>query len=476
MASAIKNTFYYTLGTVVKSAAAFVLLPLYANILGAEQYGVLNLLQTFSTILGTLMTFATERSLYRMYHDYASEEEKRILLSTVFWAINLFSIVIILCTISVGGYIVNYLGNVNVYTALLPTVLYTFLMALINYSQVLMQVEQKGRSFLIVSMLVLVTYNAISILFLYFYDRTVESLIYGNVIANLIVLPVAFMNIRKRISFQLSFRILADTLKFSLPIFFSIVFSWVLNMTDRLFIANMGSMYDAGLYSLASKLGQFAILACGAIYQAYTPYFYDTINRDGSTEFLEKTAQSNKYITLFVCIVVVCLVYATKPLLLLFFNVEFYDSLYYVYLLAIGILFNQIGGMFNMMVYQQKKSVQMAIVTVSCGIISLVMNYILIPRYGSLASGYTQVVVNMLLCISVYALAKKYLYIPVGREVVLAFIPFFVAGGIVDSIGFGVVLNIISKLLLFTLCLLYCYRKQFIPIALVNKYIAKIKH
>ena len=56
MSSAIKNSAYYAIGSVIKTASSFLLLPLFANILGAEQYGVFNALQTFSAILGTLMT------------------------------------------------------------------------------------------------------------------------------------------------------------------------------------------------------------------------------------------------------------------------------------------------------------------------------------------------------------------------------------------------------------------------------------
>ena len=100
MSSAIKNSAYYAIGSVIKTASSFLLLPLFANILGAEQYGVFNVLQTFSAILGTLMTMATERSLYRLLYDYKTASDRIIFLSTTFWTINIISgILFFICLI-----------------------------------------------------------------------------------------------------------------------------------------------------------------------------------------------------------------------------------------------------------------------------------------------------------------------------------------------------------------------------------------
>lgn len=166
MASAIKNSAYYAIGSVIKAATSFLLLPLFANILGAEQYGIFNVLQTFSSILGTLMTFATERSLYRLLYDYKTEDGRIKFLSTTFWAINIISSFIIVLCLCFGSFISSFVGNVDIYRVLLPVILYTFLMALINYTQILMQIEQKGGIYLKISLMILIIYNITSLLFL----------------------------------------------------------------------------------------------------------------------------------------------------------------------------------------------------------------------------------------------------------------------------------------------------------------------
>ena len=76
MNKALKNTIFYTIGSLAKAAASFVLLPIYANMLGTEQYGIYGILQPFSIILATFMTLATERSIYRLYYDYKDNKKK----------------------------------------------------------------------------------------------------------------------------------------------------------------------------------------------------------------------------------------------------------------------------------------------------------------------------------------------------------------------------------------------------------------
>ena len=162
MSRAINNAFYYTIGSLVKAFTSFLLLPIFANILGSAQFGVLSLLQSFSSVLAIFMTFGVERSLYRLYYDYKNEESRNLFLSTLFWSINATSLIIIILSIICAHQLSNILGGVDSYRVVLPVIIYTFFQALINYSQIIMQVEQKGKSFLLVSMLLMISYNLVT--------------------------------------------------------------------------------------------------------------------------------------------------------------------------------------------------------------------------------------------------------------------------------------------------------------------------
>lgn len=475
MASALKNTFYYTIGSLVKATTSFLLLPLFANILGAEQYGILNLLQTFSSVLGVLMTFAIERSLFRLYYDYKTEDDRICFLSTVFWAITIISTAVVLMTIFTGGYIVSYLGNVDVVKVLQPTVLYTFIFALINYSQILMQVEQKGLMFLRVSILLLAAYNILSLIFLLYFSRTVESLVCANLAANLIVLPFAYKYIKKYIKFRFDYLKFKAIFKFSLPMFVAVVFSWVINMTDRFFIANLTNLSDAGIYSLASKFTQLAVLLCGAIFQSYGPMFYNFANSKPYKDACNKLMPLNRLVTLFVCLIYFLIVAFSKPILNIFFSAEYSHSIRFVYLLSLSGIFVQQTGLLNMMVYQNKQTSIMSVIGILAGLLSMVFNVIFIPLYGSIAAGYVNLLVGFIIFIISYLIAKRNFFIPFGFVILILSVFCIILCAVVDFILLENLSNIIVKTGLIVIYFFLLCKFKLIPVAELEPIWAKMK-
>lgn len=463
MASALKNSFYYTIGAIIKAAASFLLLPIFANVLGSEQYGIYNLLQTFSTILALCMTLATERSLYRLYYDYKTPEAKKKFLSTVFWTINGVSIITLALMCVLGKYVVRYFGDIDVTTVLLPVVLYTYIAALINYTQILLQVEQRGDKFLIVSISIMITFNLVSILFLFFYSPTVEALVWGNLAANFLVLPLSLYYARHMIGIAFDFTILKAVFKYTTPTLIMVAFSWVLHATDRLFIGNMSSMSDAGIYSLASKFVQLSMLLCGAVFQAYGPYFYKTTNTMPFADAKAKIKNCNDLLSLFIVITILFVLIFSNMVLNIFFDNEYHDCLIFVYLLALSGLFTQQSGMLNLMIYQNKKTVGLSAITISAGFISVLLNTVFIPIIGSIAAGISNLLVGIYMFVLTLFLARRNYYIPIDKAIlaltILIAIGLYVIDISISNIYFGFVIKT-------TICilLLYVYGKHVVSI------------
>lgn len=411
MGKALNNTIYYTIGAVVKATASFLLLPIFTNILGAAQYGILNLLQTFSTILATVMTLALERSLYRLFYDYHSDEEQSRFLSTVFWLICINSLVIIALTFFSGRYITPYIGDVDVYSILLPVVIYTFLSAAINFSQIIMQIEQKGKQFLFISLLILVIYNLIALLLIFFYLPTVQSMVYASFATFFIVAPIAFFKIRGKIKLVIDKRCIYEVFKFSFPILVMVIFAWVLQFSDRLFIANMSSYENVGIYSLAAKIVSIITLFAGALFQAYGPYFYNVVNTMPETEAKQKLKSINSSITFIICVLGIIVVLFSKSILFIFFSNEYSFALIFIYLLSVSMIFSQQTGILNLMILQNKKTTSYSFITIMGGVLSITLNILFIPVYGAVFAAVSNLIVSIVMVILMYMLAKKNYYI-----------------------------------------------------------------
>ncbi len=419
MGKALNNSIYYTIGAIVKASASFLLLPVFTNKLGAEQYGILSLLQTFSTILATVMTLAVERSLYRLFYDYHTEEEQSRFLSTVFWLICLNSVIVIILTILMGEVIVQYIGDVDVYTVFSPVVIYTFLSAVINFSQIIMQVEQKGKQYLMISLLILIMYNVVALFLVFFYSTTVKSLVYASFVTYLVVTPIAYYRIKAKIHLGFDKKIILLLFRFSSPLLLMIIFSWVLHFSDRLFIAKLVNYEYAGIYSLAAKIVSIITLFAGAVFQAYGPYFYQIANTMDTCEAKIKLKESNSIITLIICLLGILIVLFSNTVLNLLFSDEYAPALVFIYLLVISTVFTQQSGLLNLMIYQNKKTVGISLITITAGILSVVLNYWLIPIYGAVTAGVSNLFVGILMITMTFLLARRNYYIPVNMPLLL---------------------------------------------------------
>ena len=451
MSKAVNNAFYYTIGALVRAFASFLLLPIFANILGSAQYGVLSLLQTFSSVLAILMTFGIERSLYRLYYDYKDEESQNRFLSTLFWSINATSLIIILLSIACAGWLSSILGGVDAFKVVIPVIIYTFLQALINYSQIIMQVEQKGKSFLMVSLLLLIVYNIVSLLFLFLYEKTYQSMVYGNLVANAIVLPFAYLRIRKRIKPQFDFQILKSTLHYSFPLLLMAIFAWALNMSDRLFLANFSSLESLGLYSMGSKIVSIMVLLDGAIFQAYGPFFFNLANTEEEKTAKTKLKSSNDAITLVVGVIAFGIVLLSNLFFYTILKPEYRGSLIYVYILVTGTVLAQQTGLLNPMIYQNKKTREISFVTITCASISVGLNRLLIPLYGPIMAACTNLIASCCMFGMTLILARKNYYIPLNFKLVLGTMAMIAACYVIDVTVTNVFIAFGVKLLLFAI-------------------------
>lgn len=411
---AAKNSLYYTIGSIARAMASFVLMPIYANILGASQYGVLNLLQTFSAIAAPIMTLSVEKSIYRLYFDKHTKTERNEFLSTVFWSINLSGFVVIVICVLLGNKIVDYLGGVEVVTIFYPVVVYTFLSALITYCQVLLQTQQQGAKYLMVSLLMLIGYNVITIILLYNWSPTYKSEVYASLVTNFFVFLVAFMLIKEQISFCFSKTVFRQILKYTFPLFFMSMFSWVLSTSDRLFIANYQGTSDVGLYSIAFKICTMGLILAASIKSAFDPYFFQISNCENATTAKNLLQPIIDTIVFINSLIFIAVALFGKFFVDTFLTIEYHDSVVYIYILSIAFLFTQQASILDLMILQNKKTLILSIITIISGLISVLLNILFIPKLGSVMAAIDSTVVSFIMFVITFIYAKKNFYIKVN--------------------------------------------------------------
>ena len=94
----VKNTFIILMGKVCTQFLSYFLLPLYTSCLNSEEYGIVDLITTYVTLLVPIITLQLEMGIFRELIDARNDElkQKFIITSGFFSIIYQFSFCLII--------------------------------------------------------------------------------------------------------------------------------------------------------------------------------------------------------------------------------------------------------------------------------------------------------------------------------------------------------------------------------------------
>jgi O-antigen/teichoic acid export membrane protein len=459
MSKIIKNTSLYTIGHIIPKAAQFLLLPLYTRYLTPSDYGIIQSMTVLSTILTIFFSMAVERSIPRLYFDQSNEKEKKDYLGTVF-VILLGISTLMLIVVLIGRSLVSQIFvSIPFYPYYLYAILTVYFTVFGLIPKTYLQVSQKAGKFILISLAEFFIMTGFIIYFIVFAGRGASGMLLGKLVKSIIFIPLFIIIISKIINFKFRKEIAKESLSYSWPMVPGLLSAFVLNLSDRIFIERYFTLKDVGLYSLSYKLSQVLLIFTQGFNKAYEPIFFKLANNEKAIVAKRKLFKYNR---------VYIIVLITGALLISLFSKEFvllldakYKSTYkLVPIILIGILVNSMGGLFNRSIYQSKKTKQIMYLVLSSAVLNIMLNFVLVPRYGSYGAAYATTVTFTFFFFIKYFYSKKCYFVPFAwKEMMPYFIIFIILSFLFNYIelGFGIELSL--KISILIILLAYMSRK-----------------
>lgn len=473
MSKLLKNSLIYTIGNVITALSAFFLLPLYTKYLTVSDFGITNSMQIISSVLVIVLSLALERSLFRVYYDYNTEKEQKDFLGTIFLSIlGAGCLGLLLCFLA-SRYLNLLFSSIPFHPYYTLAIFYSFVLSIINFTQTVAQVKQNARQFIFISITtLLVTIGANLILILHLHEGALgylKGVLYGG----LCVIPFALYYIHSSINYTFNSTKLKSALLFSLPILPSLIAGWVLNLSDRVFIDKYYTLADVAIYSLGYRIASLVIFISSAIFMSYNPLFFNIANRKELSVEEQKSRiyKINSAIIILIGIVGLGILLCSDAALKLFFPKDYMASYAYISVLILSFIIAQVTGLFNLMIYQNKRTKPVAVITICCAVLNIALNYFLIPRYGVFCAVLSNLICNSVNFLLIYLLAKKNYFISLDWLVVAKILlcytaVYFINRSVIDKniislmlvkvVSFGVIMMIFRK----SITMLYFNFKQ----------------
>jgi len=250
-----KNTVIVAIGKICTQFVSFFLLPLYTALLSTEEYGIVDLLNTYIALLIPVFFFQMDQAIFRFLIDVRDDEDgkKKILSSAILTIIvQIIVYVLIFCIASI------FIKNEYKYFLLTNVIASMFASLLLQVSRGL----GDNTTYSVGSLISGAGTVILNVLFIVAFKWGAYGMLSATLIAN--CLCILFVFFRKKLYKYISFKSyevskIKALWKYSLPLIPNQLSWWIVNTSDRTIITYILGIAVNGIYSAANKFSSMCI-------------------------------------------------------------------------------------------------------------------------------------------------------------------------------------------------------------------------
>lgn len=397
----------YTFVGFLNAGIGFLILPILTHYLSPADYGVISLMNTYVQILMPVIGLSTASLISVEYYNQKLQPgEFRILFSSV-RAIPLLTIIPFLVLFVAGYKWFPALMELplQAYWLLLPLTL--FVLYAENFKSFLV-ISKRSWLFSITTLGKLFLEIPLSLILIIYAHRQWDGRIYGWMITVIVFTLISVYYYRKwnLLEFVVKKKYIWQAIAFGAPLILHQIGKFVINQSDRLFLAKMVSIEEMGIYSVGYQVGMVILIVVTAFSNFYTPFLYERLGRNTEKDRLEILRVGYGFILgLFVLLGLLTLL--TPSFFSLLISERFAHAAKYVFWVGLGFCFWGIYIVFTGYIFYYRKSNWLGRVALMNVAINLSCNYFFIKWFGAIGAAYATCISFFLTAIVIAFLARK---------------------------------------------------------------------
>lgn len=408
-----KNTAIVSIGKICTQLITFFLLPVYTAVLSNEEYGVVDLLNTLTSLLLPIVTLQIEQGIFRYLIDCRENNEKQIkLITTIIRFMIIQSIACIVIFLCVSPFIHNeykYFLMANLLMGI--------------FSSLLLQICRglgDNATYAIGSFITGAFTVVLNVIFIVAFRWGAYGMLGATAISNFICAVYIFFK-RKIYKYiktkQFDKKILKEIIKYSVPLIPNMISWWIVSASDRTIISAVIGIAQNGIYSAANKFSGVFTTLYSVFNLTWTESASININSEDRDEFFSKILD-------FVIRFFGCLCLGTIAVMPFVFNIlineKFAEAYYQIPILILGSVFNILVSFVGSIYVAKKLTKEIAKTSIISAVINIFVNIALIKSIGLYAASISTVIAYALMFIYRWIDVKKYVKFNVNKILMFA--------------------------------------------------------
>ncbi len=425
-----KHLSVYGLGMLLSRAISFLMIPVYTHYLTPADYGVLELLDLTTYVLGIFMSLGVSSAVFKFYLEYETDRDRAQVISTA----ATFVLVLSLALISVAewkrAFISRLVFGGSDYASFYTLALASFLFS--TWAEVplaFLRAQQKSVNFLVVSLIRLVCSLGLNIYFIVGLHKGVWGILLSNLIVSALFAFGMCFDLYRLAGIHFSIEKLRKLLSFGVPLLPSSVGMFVLVFSDRFFLKHYATLDEVGVYSLAYKFGMgLAVLLNSPFGLAWQPQVFELAKHENAPRVYARLASIFEFVSLSLALL---LIVGADLFIRIATPRTYWGAAAIVPIIVGAYFFDGIKGFFQIGMLIKNETKYIGYATFGAALVNVVLNLLLIPRFHAFGAAIATVVCYFVLSCGLYPFSQRLYHIPfaTGRMIRLALV--FALGSVV---------------------------------------------
>lgn len=406
-----KDSLVYGFGNAILKILALLTAPIFTRVFLPADYGIINLITSITYFLSLLLIFGMDAATSVSYYQYG--KEKKTIVSTTFWFLVIWGILLVGLASLFSKQFSHLSFQTNSYSPLFLIAFATaFFTLLISFAKLIFRLEFQAKTFALIAIFQAVVSTALMIVLVVVFKYGLAGYLGGTLIGTFasFILAFGYILIRKTITFRFNLSRLKEMLAYGVMMVPTALSFYVFDLSDRYFINHYWNLTELGLYSIAINIASLLTFFSIALGQAWTPYvlklYYDS--RKIFNQFVPRIFVY--YLILFFTLALFVTIFGQEILKILT-TPNYYPSYRAIGPMALAFTFAATLQITVLGMTIVRKTKFMAFYALLTAIINIILNFLLIPKYGMVGAAWATAASYFFLTLAYLFTSQKFIYI-----------------------------------------------------------------
>jgi O-antigen/teichoic acid export membrane protein len=399
-----KEAAVYGLSSIVGRFLNFLLVPFYTNYLARAEYGVVSNIYAYIAFAFVIYGYGMDSAYMRFVASSESEDKKQTL------SIPLYSLLVTSLLFSVGVHAfapaiseaIGAEGHANL-IQYAGWILFFDTLVIVPFAY--LRMTNRAKVFAGLRILNILINVVLTILMLAFFRMKLEAVFIANLVASAATALMLAWVALPQLTLKLSGQLFREMLGFGLPYIPAGLAGIAIQVIDRPIVKALTNDATLGVYQANYRLGVLMMLVVGMFDYAWRPFFLTHARDSDAPKLFSKVFT---YLVALLMLVFVTGSFFVEDIVRIrmfggyFINPNYWEGLSIVPIVLMAYVFTGAYVNFVVGVYLEKKTKYLPYATGAGALVNVVVNLILIPKYGITGAAIATLLSYVVMAIGIY--------------------------------------------------------------------------